>query len=194
MTRALRMRVGRARSGVCALFCVACGAAATSNVAPDTTPTADIAAPAPAPKESPPASGTPREVRFPPIARVTTDAGLELDSVELKALPVAYATLVLRSGSAADPAALPGLARLTAAMLKEGTRKRSSAQLAEAIEFLGARLDVRNDEENVYIDGSALSEHFEKLLDLMAEVALEPAFDDKELAKLKKRELARLAL
>jgi zinc protease len=133
-------------------------------------------------------------VHFPAITRTDGVGGMEIDAVELPTLPLAYVTLVIKSGSAADPQALPGLARLTAAMLKEGTKKRSSAALAEAVEFLGANLDVRHDEENLYVVASGLSEHFEQLLALVAEVALKPAFDEKELQKLKKRELARLAL
>lgn len=192
------MRTTWAAYAACTLLAAGCGAAATATetpvAAPPTAVTVTAPVPAAAPKEAPPASGTAREVHFPPIARGTTKSGMEIDTVELPALPIAYVTLVLRSGSATDPAALPGLARLTTAMLKEGTKKRSSAALAEAVEFLGANLDVRSDEENVYVEASGLSEHFEELLALVAEVALKPAFDDKELQKLKKRELARLAL
>lgn len=185
--------------GVCAAVAavaVGCGAGTTATQTPATAPPSAAAAPttAAAPKEAPPASGTAAEVHFPPIVRSATKSGMEIDSVELPTLPIAYVTLVVRSGSATDPAALPGLARLTATMLKEGTKKRSSAALAEAVEFLGANLDVHSDEENVYVEASGLSEHFEELLALVAEVALKPTFDDKELQKLKKRELARLAL
>lgn len=169
-------------------------ATTTATTPPPATPGAQSTATAATPKEAPPASGPAREVRFPPVARQTTKNGIEIDVVELPTLPLAYVSLVIRSGAATDPTALPGLARLTAAMLKEGTEKRSSAALAEAIEFLGANLDVHADEENLYVEASAISEHFETLLGLVAEVALHPTFDDKELEKLKKRELARLAL
>lgn len=193
------MRTTSAAHAAClavAIVSAGCGAATTSTQDPVTAPpSVTPAPPAPAaPREAPPVSGTAREVHFPPIARGATKSGMEIDSVELPALPIAYVTLVVRSGSATDPSALPGLARLTTAMLKEGTKKRSSAALAEAVEFLGANLDVRSDEENVYVQASGLSEHFEELLALVAEVARRPAFDDKELQKLKKRELARLAL
>lgn len=145
-------------------------------------------------KQEPPASGPRREVRFPEITRAQTASGLEWNSVELRELPVVQIRLVVRSGSATDPDELPGLAQLTAAMLKEGTAKRSSAKLAEAVDFLGAHLSVGSDADSVVIDMHVLSEHFQEALDLVAEIATKPAFDQKELEKLRKRELARLQL
>jgi zinc protease len=181
----------------CAGLVAACGGATTVAPPPEGAPQGTqvevIKGPAPG-KEKPPASGPAREIRFPPIQRVTLDSGLELDTVELHSLPLVQLELVIGSGTASDPERLPGLAQLTAAMLKEGTRRKSSAKLAEAIEFLGAHIDVDQDEENIYINLRAMSEHFDEALKLLAEVAMVPSFDDKELAKLKKRELARLAL
>jgi zinc protease len=44
------------------------------------------------------------------------------------------------------------------------------------------------------VDFQALSEQFDTAMELVAEVALQPSFDQSELDKLKKRELARLSL
>jgi zinc protease len=146
-------------------------------------------------KEMPPASGPRRDVSFPSIARAQTASGLELNTVQLlPELPVVQIKLVVRSGSASDPEKVPGLAQLTAAMLKEGSSKRNSAKLAEAIDFLGADLHVASDTDSVVIDMHALSEHFQEALELVAEVATKPAFSQQELDKLRKRELARLQL
>jgi zinc protease len=148
----------------------------------------------PVAKQPPPQSGTQREVKFPKIARSQTSSGLELNVVELNQLPVVQILLVVRSGGAADPEKQPGLAQLTAAMLKEGTYKRSSAKLAEAVDFLGARFGTGNDEDSAYVSMQALSEHFDEALGIVAEVATKPSFDEGELKKLKKREIARLQL
>jgi zinc protease len=145
-------------------------------------------------KQQPPGPSARREMRFPAVTRSVTPNGLELDSIELHQLPVVNIKLVIGSGSAADPDKLPGLAHLTAAMLKEGTEKKSSAKLAEAVDFLGARLNIDNDSDRLYIDIQALSEHFAEALAIVAEIAQKPAFNQAELDKLKKRELARLEL
>lgn len=145
-------------------------------------------------REEPPPSGEIRDVRFPPIARATIASGLELNTVELHQLPVVYVRLVVNSGGETDPANLPGLAQLVAAMLEEGTRTRSSAELAETVEFLGADLSAASDEENVYVMMRALRDHLDEALEIVADVAMNPAFSNTELRKLKKRELDRLAL
>jgi len=179
------------------LLVAACGGSATQTPGAQNTTPADgtkVEVQSVAAKQSPPASGERRDVKFPAIARTTTTSGLELNTVEIKTLPIVKIRLVVRSGSASDPAAMPGIASLTASMLKEGTKKKSSAKLAEAVDFLGASLAVGNDEDSLAIDFQALSEHFDIAMDLIAEVALQPAFAQDELDKLKKRELARLSL
>jgi zinc protease len=181
----------------CALFLAACGGGpqqpAPQTGAPAGGTAVGAAKPA-APRVTPPVAGPRREVRFPAITRAQTAKGLELDMIEMRQLPVVQISLVVRSGGATDPEKLPGLAQLTAAMLKEGTLKKSSAKLAEAVDFLGASLNVGSDEDSLVISMQALSEHFEQALEIVAEVATKPAFSQDELEKLRKRELARLEL
>jgi zinc protease len=145
-------------------------------------------------REAAPASGPARDIQFPEIARATTSSGLELNTVRFGHLPLVYLRVVVRSGDATSPADLPGLAHLVAQMLKEGTRTRTSAQLAEDVEFLGADLSVGSDEENVYVMISALSEHLDAAMAILADVVMNPRFDQRELGRLKNREEDRLSL
>lgn len=176
----------------------ACAGEATLPPAAQTTPTKveveQVAAPPAPARQAPPQSAPAREIHFPPIARETTGGGLEVNTVALHGVPVVQVKLVIRSGSARDPKDLPGTAQLVAEMLKEGTAKHNSAQLAEAVDFLGARLGVQNNEELTVINIQALSEQLPDAMSLVAELATQPTFDEAELAKLKKRELDRLAL
>ncbi|GAB5547458.1 MAG: pitrilysin family protein [Sandaracinaceae bacterium] len=185
----------RALIGLTALSMLACGPGATPDEGDETTgdeTVVEVVREAP-PRQPPPDSGPPRDVQFPDIARADA-AGLDVNTVRFGDLPLVYLRLVIRSGSAQDPADLPGLAHFVAQMLKEGTRQRSSAELAEAIEFLGANLYVGSDEANVYIMVRALSEHLDEAMDLLAEVARNPRFSETELRRLKQRERDRLAL
>ncbi|HET8933948.1 MAG TPA: pitrilysin family protein [Polyangiales bacterium] len=148
-----------------------------------------------APQKQPPPSGAaPREIHFPAIERQSTSSGLEVNTVALHGVPVVQIKLVIKSGSARDPKDLPGTAQLVAQMLKEGTTKRTSAKIAEAVDFLGARLSIHNDEEQITINLHALSEQLPEALALVAELATQPTFDEGELRKLKKRETDRLSL
>ena len=145
-------------------------------------------------KQAPPQGTAPREIHFPSIDRQSTGSGLEVNTVSLHGVPVVQIKLVIKSGSARDPKDLPGTAQFVAQMLKEGTAKRNSAKIAEAVDFLGARLGIHNDEEQITINMHALSEHLPEALALVAELATQPTFDEAELRKLKKRELDRLSL
>lgn len=148
----------------------------------------------PPPREPPPPSGPARDISFPAIERATLDNDLELNVVPYDALPVVYLRLVVKSGGETDPEGKAGLSDLVAQMLQEGTRRKSSQELAESIEFLGADLWTGADEENVHLVFRALSEHLDEAMDILADVARNPAFRGEELEKLKRREKDRLGL
>lgn len=181
----------------------ACGGGSTETPPPEIPPleghtedtTGDDAPPTEqAQKVAPPESGPARDIAFPPIQRATLDNDLEINTVEWHQLPVVYLRLVIKSGAERDPENLQGLSDLVAQMLQEGTRRMDSARLAERIEFLGADLWTGADEENVHLVFRALSDHLDEAMDVLAEVATQPAFRQGELDKLERRERDRLAL
>ncbi len=182
------------------LFCLltfgasSCGGPAQEQEQGPLTRTTDTEEGGERPREAPPPSGPARDVQFPSITRAQTGSGLELNTVQFGHLPLVYVRLVIKSGDATSPADHPGLAHFVAQMLKEGTRRRSSAQLAEDVEFLGADLSVGSDEESVTIMIAALREHVDQAMTILADVAMNPAFSQTELSRLKRRELDRLAL
>jgi len=145
-------------------------------------------------RQSPPAPTEAKDMSLPPVHIAELSNGLQVNTIVADQLPVVYATLVMRSGAESDPTKLPGLSGLVAQMLKEGTTKRSGAKVAEEIEFLGADLWASSDEENTYVGVRALTDQFDRVMGILAEVAGTPAFNAAELAKLKRRELDRLAL
>lgn len=189
----LGLRFAWVSIGVCALLWVtACG---PKGNAPPEAETAKGAKTAESRKrEAPPAPGEAKDVSLPPVDVINLGNGMQVNTIVASELPVVYATLVVSSGAESDPPNLPGLAGLVASMLKEGTTQRTSAQLAEDIEFLGADLWANSDEENTYIGVRALADQFDIAMSILAQVASAPAFKADELAKLKKRELDRLTL
>jgi predicted Zn-dependent peptidase len=178
--------------GLCAFSLLAACSKGGTSAEPDTAK--DAQAKAQPEREPPPAPGEAKDLSLPPVQIADLKNGLQVNTIVTDQLPVVYATLVIRSGGESDPAKLPGLSGLVAQMLKEGTTKRSSAEIAEEIEFLGADLWASSDEENTYVGVRALTEQFDVAMGILAEVAGKPSFSNKELEKLKKRELDRLAL
>lgn len=174
-----------------------CGPSATTTTTPsdDETQGAETAETTREPERvPPPASGPARDVHLPAIARTQLANGLEINTVRTDGLPLVYVRLVVRSGLASSPEGLPGLSRLVAKMLKEGTRRRTSAQLAEAVEYLGADLFVGDDQASVVLQIRALADHLDEVMDLLADMATSPRFDEQELRRLKAREADRLRI
>ena len=137
----------------------------------------------------PPQLGPPPVVHLPTIQKRQLSNGLPVWLVELHEVPVVQVNLVVLRGSADDPAGKFGIATLTAAMLQEGTGSRTSLELADAIDFLGADLTT-----TAGIDSSAVRLHvpvarLADALPLMADVALRPAFPREELERLRKERL-----
>ena len=120
--------------------------------------------------------------------------GLTLVLEEDHKLPTIAMTMWIRPGQLADPAELPGLASFTAGMLKEGTAKRTSEQIANEVDSLGATLRASSTFGASFtsVDASGLTIDTAKILDLMSDVVLHPNFPADELAKFKQGEGARL--
>ncbi|RZA34762.1 MAG: insulinase family protein, partial [Lysobacteraceae bacterium] len=91
-------------------------------------------------------------------------------------LPLVSAELVVRSGSAANPSTMPGLAGFTVQMLEEGTATRSAPQIADEIAQLGAFLDAGSGADASMVSLLSLRATFAPALDVLADIVLRPAF------------------
>jgi predicted Zn-dependent peptidase len=120
----------------------ACAPAAPPAAAPPPPAAPAAARPGPDYPTTAPALGPAPSLRLPTPVRRTLANGMTVIYVPKRDLPVVQATLLTRGGLSDDPAQQPGLAAFAAAMLDEGAGGRSSLQLAEAIEQLGATLST----------------------------------------------------
>jgi len=88
-----------------------------------------------------------------------------------------------------EPAAQSGLAGTTARLLTEGTKTRTSKQIAEQIDSLGASLSASAGfgSGSAVVSASGLSDTFEQWFALTTDVLLHPTFPADELAQYKER-------
>jgi zinc protease len=133
-------------------------------------------------------------VQLPRPTVVKLKNGLTIVLEEDHKLPTVAFTMWIRPGQLADPGDLPGLASFTAGMLREGTEKRTSEQIAREVDSLGATLDAssRFGVSFTSVNASGLITDTAKILDLMSDVVLHPSFPTGELAKYKQSEGASL--
>jgi hypothetical protein len=129
-------------------------------------------------------------LKLPPIQKRTLTNGLAVSIVEMHKVPVVDITLIVRSGTAADPQGKFGLANLTADMLDEGAGSRSALELADAIDFLGASISTGSSTDSSTVRLHSTVAKLDAALPLMADVALRPAFAQTELDRVKKLRLS----
>lgn len=128
-------------------------------------------------------------LRLPTIQKQRLSNGLPVWVVEQHEVPVAQVNLVVRSGSADDPAGKFGVASLTAAMLMEGAGSRSSLELADAVDFLGADLGAASGSDLSAVRLHAPVARLGDALALMADVAQQPIFAQADLDRLRQQRL-----
>lgn len=143
---------------------------------------------------SPPPIGEAPRFRMPRIERTTLSNGARVAFVEHRALPVLHVRVLLRgAGSLFDPVDRPGLASFVAQLSREGVAGMDSRAIAEAFDGAGARLSTDVDDDAATLTLDVLPERAEATLTLLGRVLREPTFDPRELEKLRRRELDRLA-
>lgn len=143
-------------------------------------------------RSKPPALGPAPALKQPPIQKQKLSNGLPVWIVEQHEVPLAQVNLIIRSGSAADPIGKYGVGSLTAAMLDEGAGSRSSLQLADDLEFLGANLSTSSSFDASAIRLNVPVSKLAEALPLMADVALRPTFPAADLDRLRKERLTAL--
>ena len=143
-------------------------------------------------RSEPPKPTAPPALKLPPVQKHTLSNGLEVWIVEQHEVPMVQVNLIVRAGSAADPAGKYGVAAMAANMLDEGAGGKSALELADAVEFLGAELNTTSTFDYSAIRLSTPVSSLGDALTLMADVAMRPTFPDNELERLRKERLTRL--
>jgi predicted Zn-dependent peptidase len=122
----------------------------------------------------------PRPLNVPEALQTKLANGLGLVLIEDKRLPLISFRLAFRSGDANDPPALPGLTDMMSHLVSEGTETRTSWQIAEEIERLGATLSIGSASDFTTIATSSLSIYADEILELIADVTMRSTFPQNE--------------
>jgi predicted Zn-dependent peptidase len=127
------------------------------------------------------------KVKLPrPVERQLSN-GMKLLVVESHRVPTITLRMNMPSGDLRDPASMPGVSDATAALIRLGTKTRSSKDIADAVAELGASLSFGSSQGESTIFLSSMTENFDAALALLADVLLNPTFPQDELDKYKTR-------
>jgi zinc protease len=129
-------------------------------------------------RTSPPEPGPPPVIQIGDYQTFTLDNGLRVILVENNKIPVVSFQLTLDIDPVMEYDA-KGYVSMAGSLMRSGTTNRDKTEIDEEIDFLGASLSTYS----TGMFASSLSRHTDKLLDLMADVLLNPTFPEDELEK-----------
>lgn len=105
---------------------------------------------------------------------------------EVKSTKVAHCAIMFDIGSRDELDTEVGLAHLWEHMAFKGTKKRSAYQVLTYLDALGGELNAFTTKEKICFHASVLDEHFEKAVDVLADISFFSTFPERELEKEKK--------
>ncbi|MCB2154661.1 insulinase family protein [bacterium] len=103
-------------------------------------------------------------------------------------------TCLIRPGAAQDPDDKIGQSRLMMRTLTKGTKNRTSDEIAEELEDLGASLNTSDTYDYVAVSLKCVRSDLDKTLDIFADVIRHPTFPQEELDAEKTRQLAEIRI
>jgi predicted Zn-dependent peptidase len=130
---------------------------------------------------------------FPTIERAKLSNGMEVVFAPRKSVPVLQVSLEFDAGYAADPKNALGTQSLMLELMPEGTMSRSSLQIAEESERLGAFVGTGASLDRTSVSLNALVPNLAASMDLFADIVRNPKFDASEVERLRGQQLARIA-
>ncbi len=113
--------------------------------------------------------------------------GLKIFYLQKDKLPLIRLSFLIEAGSKFDSLSIPGLARLTSAMIDEGAGGFSALELSDEFDLLGTDFKISTDNDFIGLSLQSLTENFERSLELLSYVILKPDFPEKEFEREKKK-------
>ena len=144
-------------------------------------------------KEQPPEGGPPKPFHLPDTQDFTLGNGMKVTLVPYSMVPRVAVRAYVKAGGIDEAPNQVWLSRLTGLLMKEGTKTRSAAQLADQAADTGGAIEIEPGVEFTTVGGVTLSDHATQFLALVADVLQNPTLPASEVPRLKAdlaRELA----
>ncbi|HEV3061710.1 MAG TPA: pitrilysin family protein [Vicinamibacterales bacterium] len=139
-------------------------------------------------QERPPV-GPERPFQLAPRIERTLPNGLRVIVTKQTVVPKVTVTLTVLSGYSSDPADQTGLAQLTAEAVQEGTKGRTSRDIRRDVFGMGGSLSAAVSQDYSSLTVRGLSEFAPRLINLVADVAMNATLPADEIGILKQQHL-----
>ncbi len=111
--------------------------------------------------------------------------GIKIYGIEHSELPLVNFSITIKGGMLCDNIDKIGVANLMTDIMMQGTKNKTPIELEEAIDDLGASINMYTDKESIVIQANCLSSRFNETYNLVEEILFEPRWDEKEFERVK---------
>jgi len=109
--------------------------------------------------------------------------GITLLLKENPNLPIVTCQLFGKGGQRYEPPGQPGISLFTMGLLTKGTKTRSKYQISKEIEEMGGSIGSSSGRNTYSVSVSILKEDFQKGLEILSDVVINPSFPEEEIEK-----------
>jgi len=131
-------------------------------------------------------------VKVPDVWEGSLENGMQVFGIENNELPLVQFTIEIEGGLLLENTSKTGVSNLMADLMTRGTANKTPQQLEEAINDLGASINVNAGRQTITITGNSLARNYYKTLDLIEEIILEPRWDETEFELAKQSTLSQI--
>lgn len=136
--------------------------------------------------------GSAPEIKFPDIQRAKLKNGLNVVLLERHSAPIVNFALAVDAGASSDTTAKAGAATLALDLMDEGTKTRDVFEINDQLDNLGARLSTGSSLDMSFVRLQSTAQNLRPSLEIMADVALNPAFPENQFTIQKQARLANI--
>ncbi len=129
---------------------------------------------------------------LPHVEQVVSNSGVPIYRIIKDDCEVVKCELVFLAGRPYESVALA--ATTTAFMLREGSKKLNSEEIAEQLDFYGATLNIKASLDTITVQVVCLKKYMTAIMDIIRQILLEPVFPESELQLMKDRRVQRLKI
>jgi zinc protease len=132
-----------------------------------------------------PPYGESPELTIPEVWRHNFNSGIKVFGIQNNEVPLVQFEMQIKGGLLLEQKDKVGVSNLLANLMTKGTKNKTTEELENAIESLGANINAYATDDNITITGTTLSKHFDATMKLVSEILLEPRWDENEFELLK---------
>jgi len=125
-----------------------------------------------------------QSLRLPPHEKFVLKNGLTVLLMEKRGVPLINVFALIKTGAAADPAGQEGLASVTAALLRKGTKTRTAQQFSADFDFMGGSFGADAGADFTNVSAEFLTKDLSRGLELFSDAVLHPTFPQAETDKV----------